>query len=279
MNSKIDHDNPLTKRAVAWKRKQAIISLPIEEMEKKIGADAVIEQKVDGQSVIMDHSEEINRFATLDGRIIEDLPVLDEIRAHLGFNRGITKAQMMGELAAMEDGKILGFNESMSIIRNPDSDKDKISWHPYQILSMEGEELSDDPKSYKVQWQEIEHLFKGAKHIKPVVYAEGGKDELLRMWKQLVLDQSDEGLVIRTADGKIYKSKPRFAYDLVIVAVGDKTGKNWPKKMIGTTLMAFMDKNGVFRTAGEVASGFSQAERAELFSWAQKNKIDRKSVV
>jgi hypothetical protein len=273
MNSKIDHENPLTKRAVAWKHKQAIISLSIEEMEKKLGEDtAVIEQKVDGQSVIMDYRDDKAQFATLDGRLMWDIPVLNEIESILKKNK-ISQAQMMGELASMESGKILGFNQSMSIIRNPGSDKNKISWHPYQILNMNGKEIPDDLESYRESWIKIKSLFAGAKHVKPVDYSEGGSGVLKKSWDKLVLKEENEGLVIRTKDGKVYKAKPTFTYDLVIVAVGDKTGKNWPKKRIGTALMAFMDNNGIFRTAGEVASGFTHVEQTELYSWAQENKV------
>ena len=271
MESRIDHDNPLTKRAVVWKKKQAIISLPIEEMEKKIDEGSFIEQKVDGQSTILDYRNGQARFATLDGRIIWDIPALDEIESILK-KRGISSTQMMGELSATENGKIVGFNEAMSIIRNPKSDKDKITWHPYEILSLDGKETPDGLDSYKKAWNKLLSLFRGARHVRPVEYGEGGKTPLRSLWKRLVEKEGNEGLVIRSG-GKIYKVKPEFTYDLVVVAVGDKTGKNWPKKMIGTTLMAFIDQNDVFRTAGEVGTGWSQKERAELFAWAQKNKV------
>ena len=38
--------------------------------------------------------------------------------------------------------------------------------------------------------------------------------------------------------------------------------------------MAFMDNNRVFRTAGEIGTGWTEEERKELFTWAQKNKVD-----
>ena len=56
-------------------------------------------------------------------------------------------------------------------------------------------------------------------------------------------------LIIDESNNKIYKVKPTFNYDLVILAVGSKKGKNWPKRKIGMTLMAFMDSNKIFRTA------------------------------
>ena len=58
----------------------------------------------------------------------------------------------------------------------------------------------------------------------------------------------------------------------MIVAVGSKKGRNWPKGQIGNVLAAFMDQNGVFRTAGEVGTGWTVAEQKELFNWAGKNK-------
>lgn len=274
MVSKIQSDNALTKQAQAWKKGQGIISLTIEEMEEKAkDKGLIIEQKVDGQSSIMDFKDGSVRFASLDGRLMWDFPLSDEIAGILK-KKGIHQATAVGEMAGYDKGKILSFNESQSIIKNAKSDKDKIHWFPYQLLSLNGEKIDDDFEIYKKTWPRLTGLFRGAKHVHPVEYYEGGIPALKKAWKKLVEQDENEGIVVRTSDNKVYKAKPIFTYDLVILAVGDKKGKNWPKKQIGTALMAFMDSDGVFRVAGEVSSGLNHEEQAELFSWAQKTKVD-----
>jgi ATP dependent DNA ligase C terminal region/ATP dependent DNA ligase domain len=269
MASKLLSDNPLTKRAIKWKHDQAIISLTFDELKKKIkGKEFIAEQKIDGQSAIMEYKDGRARFGSLGGRIITDIPVLSEIEAILK-KQDVKSALMVGELAGFEKGKVIHFDKTESLIKNPVKEKDTLHWFPYQLLEINGEKYGEEFDVYKKTWPQIVKLFAGAKHIQPV---KSETDDLQKAWDTYVEKEGNEGIVVRT-EKHIYKAKPEYYFDLVIVAVGSKKGKNWPKKMIGNTLMAFMDKDKVFRIAGEVGTGWSDAESKELFSWAQKNKI------
>ena len=273
MKSYLDKNNSLTRQLQKWKKDQAIISLTPDEFKKEFkDKKFIIEQKIDGQSALLEYKSGTAKFGSLGGTIIWDLPLTDEIEKIMK-RKGIKEITAVGELAAMQGGKIIGFDESESLIKNPKADKSKISWHPYQILEIDKEKIKDDFGSYKKMWPEIIRLFDNASHVRPVKKYEGSIPEFDHAWKILVEKQKNEGLVIRTENNKVIKCKPTYSYDLIIIAVGDKKKKNWPKKMIGTTLMAFMDEDRNFREAGEVGTGWTEEEKKELFSWAQKNKV------
>jgi ATP-dependent DNA ligase len=274
MKSRSAPSDPLIKAIKQWKKDQAIISLTIEEMEKEAkGQDLIIEQKVDGQSAILDYKEgTTTRFGSLGGMIMWDLPLCEDLNKTLKA-KGIHQMKAVGEMAGYDGKKIIPFNESESLIKNRKADKTKVHWFPYQILELNGEKIVDDFKSYKKFWPEFVRIFRHSKYAHPVTYYQGGIPQLKTAWKKLVLKEKNEGIVVRMSNNKVYKCKPIFTYDLVVLAVGSKKGKNWPKHMIGMCLMAFMDNNHVFRTAGHVASGFNDKESKELFSWAQKNKV------
>lgn len=275
MRTETNQNSPIVKKIKSWKKDQAIISLNLEEM-LNVAKDheAISEQKIDGQSGLMDFNGEIGKFGTLGGVIYYDLPVLDEIVKILK-EKGFHKAQIVGEMAGYVDGKIIPFNETESIIKNPQSDKTKVHWFPYQILSIDDAEF--DTKSfedYKKTWPQLKKMFSESKYVHPVKDESGDGPKIIKeTWNQYVLKEKNEGIVVRLDNNKVYKVKPTYSYDLVIVAVGDKKGKNWPKKQIGMTLMAFMDKNKIFRTAGHIGTGWSRKEGQELYSWAQKNKV------
>jgi len=274
MKTKNSPDNALTTRLRAWKKNQAIISSSVEEMIKEAkGKDLIIEQKVDGQSALLDFSADKEpQFGSLGGVLYWDLPLTEDIQK-IFKTKKITQAKIVGEMAGFDGKKIIPFNETESIIKNPKADKTKVHWFPYQILELNGEKIPDDFKTYKANWPKLVGLFRGSKYVHPVDYSDGGIPELKKAWDKLVLKEKNEGIVVRTSDNKVYKAKPIFQYDLAILAVGSKKGKNWPKKMIGMTLMAFMDKDRIFRTAGHIGTGWSEAEAKELFNWAQKNKV------
>jgi ATP-dependent DNA ligase len=270
VKTRTDASSPLVKRVKKWKKDQAIISLSIDEMlETAKGKKSISEQKIDGQTGLMGFSDDDARFGTLGDVIYWDLPVLDEIKKILK-DLGLHQAIIVGEMAGYENGKILPFNETESIIKNSKADKTKIHWFPYQIIELENEEFpTSDFESYGKLWNQLKKMFSGAKFVHPVKDSENIKEA----WNKFVLKGKDEGIVVRTSDNKVYKCKPIFSFDLVIVAVGSKKGKNWPKKQIGMTLMAFMDKDRVFRTAGNIGTGWTREQSQELFKWAQANKV------
>jgi hypothetical protein len=272
MTSKLSPGNALTNRAQKWKKDQGIISLTFDELLNIIKDKKFIaEQKVDGQSAIMEYAEGTARYGSLGGRIITEIPVLLEIEKILKSKK-IHHTLMVGELAGVEKGKIIHFDDTESLIKNPAKEKEALHWFPYQILELNGEEYGEGYETYMKGWSELKSLFKSAKYVEPVKDKQGSIQDLKSFWDKLVIKEGNEGLVVRTGDGKVYKSKPTFTYDLVVIAIGSKKGKNWPKKMIGNTLMAFMDDDHIFRVAGEIGTGWNEKERRELFSWAQKNK-------
>lgn len=269
MESKTNLNDPLIKDILKWKKDQGIISLTLDEMKEEAKDKKVIaEQKIDGQSAILGYKEgEEPKFGSLRGVLSWDLPVLDEL-ARLFKSKNIKQIKAVGELAGYENGKILPFRVTEHLIKNKEADKSKIHWFPYQILEINGEKLPDDFESYKKNWPELKRIFKGSNHVHPVQSSES----VDQAWNKYVEKKKDEGIVVRLSNNKVYKVKPLFTYDLVIIAVGDKRGKNWPKKKIGNVLVAFMDKDKIFRTAGEIGTGWSDAEARELYSWAKKNK-------
>jgi len=275
MKSKSDPTSPLILQIHEWKIYQGIVSLTIEEMKKEAkGKKLISEQKIDGQSSILDYKEGHEpKLGSLSGVITWELPLLDEIEK-IFRSKNITQANIVGELAGYDDGKIIPFNKTESLIKNKNADKTKIHWFPYQILELNGKKYNNNFETYMKSWPEVLKIFKGSKYVHPVKYEKGGPEAIDKTWKEFVEKEKNEGIVVRMSDNKIYKVKPVFTYDLVIVAVGDKKKKNWPKGMIGTTLMAFMDNNGVFRTAGEIGTGWTESIRAYLYEWSQKNKVE-----
>jgi len=273
MKSRSAPNDPIIKAAQKWKHDQAIISLSLDHMlEEAKDKQHITEQKVDGQTAIMEYKTgEEPRFGSLHGMIMWDLPLGEDVAKCLK-SRKITQALIVGEMAGYANGKIIPFNESESMIKNPKADKTKVHWFPYEIIELNGKKTGErNFEAYKKMWPELKRIFSDSKYVHPVENTEG---DIKEAYNKIVEEQKNEGIVVRLSNNKTYKVKPSYSYDLVILAVGDKKkGKNWPKKMISMCLLAFMDGDRVFRTAGHVASGFTDAESRELFSWAQKNKV------
>jgi len=202
---KLQPGNSLTTRAQKWKKDQGIISLTLDELEERVKREnlkLIAEQKVDGQSSLLDYSDGKARFGSLGGRIFWDIPVLNEIETILK-RAGTKHAIMVGEMAVLEGKKIAPFEQTESIIKGPRADKNRIHWFPYQILELDGEKFGEDYDTYMQNWPKLRAMFKDSSHVQPVKYYEGGAEALRKAWKVLVEDEENEGLVVRTSNGKV----------------------------------------------------------------------------
>ena len=104
MKSRSAPSDPLIKALHQWKKDQAIISLTIEEMEEEAkGKNLISEQKVDGQSAILDYKEGSQaRFGSLGGMIMWDLPLCDDLEKTLKAKM-IHQIKAVGEMAGYAD--------------------------------------------------------------------------------------------------------------------------------------------------------------------------------
>jgi len=276
MKQRIKKNNKWTKKLKRWKEKQGIESLSIEDMEEVIKeqGDAVIEYKMDGQLAWFNFDGEKARFASLKGRIVEDLPVLEEFVSILRKHR-VRSADITGEIVGLDEkGYPLRFNETMDLIRDPTEEEEKrIAFYPFEVIALDGKEF--DNKDLDVYWenfQKLKKMAKGAKLVRPVYARRGGVDVLKKMWQEWAIEQKQEGLVIRTPDGKIYKVKTVYTFDVAIIFV--KEGQKRLRGTLGAIGCALMDKNRIFRYAGLVGTGFTDEMRKELWDFAMKNKAD-----
>lgn len=144
MKSRSAPSDPIIKAVQKWKHDQAIISLSLDPMlEEAKDKQHITEQKVDGQTAIMEYKTgEEPRFGSLHGMIMWDLPLGEDVAKHLKAKK-VTEALIVGEMAGYANGKIIPFNESESLIKNPKADKTKVHWFPYEIIELNGEKFGE----------------------------------------------------------------------------------------------------------------------------------------
>ena len=236
MKRRVDPNDPLVKRIKKWKNDQGIISLTLDELKKKVkGQDVIIEQEVEGQSALLRYeAREQPQFASSSGVVLEDLPVLYDVFRNLK-SKSIKTATMVGELAGYVDGKIVPLNETLSLIKNPGSDKSKIHWFPYQILEMDGEEFGEEFETYKKTWPQLKKIFQNSRCVHPVEDYRG-VDNIDKAWKELVEKGKNEGIVVRASNNKIYKCKSRKPK-------GYRCGSPATQRMAKTVVAAWIEQN------------------------------------
>jgi ATP-dependent DNA ligase len=160
------------------------------------------------------------------------------------------------------------------VIRKPlsKSDEERISFYPFEVYFVNGERIDATDLNVYLEWMEkLKDIFEGSDLVRVVHFKKGGVKTFNMMWEEWAEKKKQEGLVIRTSDGKIYKVKTSFNFDVVIIFFTKGTGKY--KKVIGAAGVALMDKSKVFRFTGLVGTGWTDEMRAEMMNFAKKNEV------
>lgn len=275
MKQWIEKNNRLTKLLREWKKEQGIESVSIEEMRDilKEAKTAIIEYKMDGELGIFHKKGDKARFASLQGRIREELPVLDELRRAL---KKFDDIKLIGELIALDKrGQPLRFNDTISVLRDPTSKEEKqIVFYFFEVFEVDGKKIDNaNLEEYKTWMDKIKELI-SVDLPRSVFYKKGGIKTLNEMWEQWAIKEKQEGLVVRLDGGKIYKIKTVYTFDAVIIFVTRGTGKY--KNVIGATGVALMPKSDVFAYIGLVGTGWKDEMRSFLMDFAKKNSVDIK---
>jgi len=232
------------------------------------GKPVIASIKMDGMLIISSYENNQVRLASLEGRILTNLPVTDEISRKLN---GKNNTILIGELYGVDnEGNELPFNKTLSLVRKPTSteDEQRIRIAIFDVLKFDGKDISDMP-----YWQRstvITNTFKNGTYANPVYTKEGDVSIVKKLWDQAVIDDNHEGLVVR-AD-HTYKLKPIKTADLAVMGIetSDKH-PNWA----GSLLLAFVDDNNRFLDAGKVGTGLTLKDREDWYIWANKYGVSQ----
>jgi hypothetical protein len=255
-----------------WKKEMNLTSISKEDFPIDWIKRYYFLEKIDGElNCLMYERDSDISFITRSDMMRTDLLVLDEYKNILDRSN-FSSIVIMGEGTAIRNGVILPFNQIQSILKTAykNSENDNMyHHHPFDIFSING-------KRYTGNWESrvniIRNLFKGSKRIHPIRYIKG---DLNRAWDRFLTTFGVEGLVAR--NGKNFKIKKSFSFDLAIVAVGNTNMKSWSRGQISYLKVAFMNEPGEFILATNIGTGFTTKFREDLFNWAQKNKIEEKN--
>ena len=132
-------------------------------------------------------------------------------------------------------------------------------------------EINQQPyktSSYEETHSKIKELFDGGDMCFPVPYKKlASKAEVKQLFEQWVENEGAEGLVVRSELPLIFKIKPRYTIDAVVVGFSEGTGED--QGQIRCLLLAMMTQEGHFQVIGKTGGGFSDDEKKEILERLQ----------
>jgi len=245
---------------------QQFYSINANQIETKItGKNFWVSQKVDGHLQLIVYEENNSFMIGRNGTVRMDLPCLKQINTCFS-EKNISSAIVACELYAKRETERSRVYDVIAAL----SDKtliDSLGLAVFDILEMDGQSFR--MLSYKDIWQRITEVFPfdGLVHSVNTQKAKSKKD-VRKLFDQWVTEDGHEGLVVRGDMPFMYKVKPKYTFDGVVV--GYTEGINDHKGKIKSLLVGFYCENNIIQIAGKVGNNFSEEDRAALFETFSK---------
>lgn len=253
-----------------YKEETDAMFLTFEELLKK---DYVgyVSFKIDGELSLLVYEKGKMSLYSRAGRVRQEIPILEKLTREIADK--VSYLIAVGELHVVDSKeKVVPYAHAISVLRKPTPETEKqIRLLLFDLIQVDKTKYyPETPYSERVK--KLSELFStGVVQLKTIT-----KQQLEDMWNEVLTPGSGkEGLVLVVPEkGKErrIKVKPLLTVDLIIVGVEES--KKHPGQF-GSALLAFMNKEGLFVLDSKVGSGWSDAERKELWDWAQRNAVKK----
>jgi hypothetical protein len=225
-----------------------------------------LQPKVDGELwfLVMDGDEAW--LSNPRGRVIYgDIPVLGEARAFAARARGSEavggRTVLAGELFALRKAGRPRHDDLARATRGgSEAEVARVGVMAFDLLAGGDTHATTPLNDYGERIDCIRRLLEGGKRLQ-AMHTElvEGRAPIAKRYAEFVESQKAEGLILRTAEGRIAKLKPSMTLDAVVVGFTDHSDD---PEMVGAMLLAMMREEGQFQLIGSCGGMDSATRRA-----------------
>ena len=190
------------------------------------------------------------------GRVLERLDLHDELEKHF-TKKGIKKLFIAGELYLDADVRTRMFNVTSAIA----SGGEGLKYAAFDLLEIEEQDCRKQSSFEK--FEQLKEIFpaKGNFHLVEYFVTDSTK-AIVEYFKEKVEIGKAEGIVVKTEGFPIFKVKPKFTFDAVIIGFAQGDGER--SDMLRDFLLAFRKEDGSYQIFAHMHHGFNDDERREL---------------
>ena len=251
-------DTALQKRLRTYKRQVAKRYRVIdpEQIERLLGAGPYqISSKLDGELWFLVKREGEVALCSFNGRVVRGTPLLQAAEAQLADAPDLVVA---GELISRTGAGRPRVHHVATALHDDDLEP-TLEFHAFDLVQ-EGEVdalLAD----YDERHGRLTSLFGEGERVRVVDTRAGDSAEVLRLFREWVISDAFEGLVVRSERGLTYKIKSTLSVDAVVIAYGERiTGE---VRQVREMSVALVRDDGSYQLLGAVGNGFSEQDRAD----------------
>ena len=222
----------------------------------------LVSPKVDGELWFLILEGKDCWLGNPNGRTISgDIPLLKEAAALSSsfHNRTV----LAGELfAAGKKDRVRVGDLRSAMGGGKKADVDRLGFMAFDLLEGGDKNKQVPFENYAETLIAIEGLLKGGKRIQSIrTDTINSLEEIENLFKELVESGKAEGLVVRDQGTKIYKIKPSFSIDMVILGYTEKTGD---PSQVRSILLGLMRADGQYQVLSGCGNLKTEKERKSL---------------
>ncbi|HEX7712527.1 MAG TPA: hypothetical protein VF531_00785 [Bacillota bacterium] len=249
---------------------QSFLAILPEQITSKVsGSSFHVSQKIDGHLQLLVYNGEQAYIIGRGGIVRTGLPCLEQAAA--GFReKGITSLIAAGELYyAKEDGRSRVYDVIAALADQGKLANLRIAC--FDILELNGESFKT--ANYETVYQKLTAILPpaGPVHVIPTEIVKS-KEQVGQLYEKWVVEQGHEGIVVRSGMPFMFKIKPKYTFDAVVVGYAE--GINEHKGMVKSLLFAFR-KGELYQVGGKVGN-IPEEDRRKLYEvFSQKHVASR----
>jgi hypothetical protein len=235
-------------------------SLPPARLGELSAAKMWVSRKVDGETWFLVHQSGHVFMASPSGRVLAgDLPVLKQAAK-------LPEASIVaGELYAITAEKRERVGDLAAALARDGADAAKgIGFMAFDAIQLAGQPL---PIAYEEKIQALKACLANDTYLQVVETQEMKTGlEVFQHFESQVLPSGSEGLVVRHANGMIYKVKPEISLDAVVIGYTVKADQ---PKLCRSLLLAMRGTDGTYVIVGACGNLGDDAQRSAWFERLQ----------
>lgn len=218
-----------------------------------------ITPKVDGELWFAACTTEGVSLVSPTGRVLAgSLPLLDELSNGLGARAG-AGALVAGELFALRRGARPRVGDVGRALGS-DGDPSALGFIAFDVVALAGDETP--PDAWSERHALLAEWLAGGKRAQSIKLEAGSSPADVRTRFETWVDGGKaEGLVVRSADGRIFKLKPSFELDCVVVGFTEREDDS---SQVRSLLLGLQRADGAYQVVGALGNVGSEADRATL---------------
>lgn len=218
-----------------------------------------VSPKIDGELWFLVKKDGVVALVSSNGRVLSgDLPLLKEATAGFGSKAG-DGVVLAGELFGLggEGRPRVG---DVAAILGGNGEVARLGYQAFDLLSTADGGAA--PETYGERFAELENLLEGGKRVKAIKTTLTTDMAAIKGLYEAYVDSGKaEGLVLRSADGRIYKVKPSFSLDCVVLGF---TERSEDPNQARSLLLALVREDGSLQLVGGCGNLGSDEDRKAL---------------